>query len=61
MFDPNTMEKWITVERLMALLPSIPEGSELMVNRIGNINVYEPGKGGAFLGWIDVAKETFEK
>lgn len=52
--------RWMTVERLAAMLPMLPEGSELMVNRVGNLNVYEPGEHGKWLGILDLGFETWE-
>lgn len=57
-------DKWTTLgalSRLVELLKikGCSDGVEIMVNPVGNLSVYEPGRDGDIIGYFDITWDTF--
>lgn len=55
------IEKWTTVGILKTLFEKaeLRDDCEINANTVGNINVYEAGERGAWIGYLDMMSDTF--
>lgn len=48
--------KWISAQSLKSILNSLPQDVDVVVNTIGNLNIYQAN---LWLGYIDISIEQF--
>lgn len=51
------LEKWISVEKLMAILSELQDGDLLYPNQAGNLSVIRNDEQ---IGYIDISSENYE-